>query len=49
MLTGLKVPSLGCKCVFYRPEYNAKVWPHGIEFWRSAYAEMKYQPIELKD
>ena len=24
MLTGLKVSSLVCKCVFYRPEPNAK-------------------------
>ena len=34
MLTGLKVSSLACS-VFYRPEHNAKVGPHGIEFWRS--------------
>ena len=31
MLTGLKVPSLTCKYVFYRPEHNS----NGIEFWRS--------------
>ena len=32
MLTGLKVSSLTCKCVFYRGELNAKVPPlHGIE------------------
>ena len=24
MLTGLKVSFLACKCVFYRPEHNAK-------------------------
>ena len=24
ILTGLKVSSLACKCVFYRPEHNAK-------------------------
>ena len=24
MLTGLQVSSLACKCVFYRPEHNAK-------------------------
>ena len=24
MSTGLKVSSLACKCVFYRPEHNAK-------------------------
>ena len=32
MLTGLKVSSLACKCVFYKPEHNAKAGPHGIEF-----------------
>ena len=35
MLTGLKAPSLTCKCVFYRPEHNAKGEPHEAEFWRS--------------
>ena len=25
MLTGLKVSSFACKCVFYRPEHNARV------------------------
>ena len=24
--------SLACKCVFYRPEHNAKGEAHGIEF-----------------
>ena len=24
MLTGLQVSSVACKCVFYRPEHNAK-------------------------
>ena len=32
MLTGLKVPSLTCKCVSYRPEYNAKTGSHRIEY-----------------
>ena len=32
MLTGLKVSSLACKCVFYRPEQNAKGGPYGTEF-----------------
>ena len=35
LLTGLKVPSLTCKCVFYRPVLNAKAGPHGIEFCKS--------------
>ena len=34
MLTALKVSSLTCKCVFYRPELNAKAGPHVIEFCR---------------
>ena len=29
ILTGLKVSSLTCKCVFYGPEINAKAGPHG--------------------
>ena len=32
MLIGLKMLSLACKCVFYRPEHNARERPHGIEF-----------------
>ena len=32
MPIGLKVSSLACKCVFYRPETNAKGESHGIEF-----------------
>ena len=28
MLTGLKVSFLACKCVFYRPEHNAKGGSH---------------------
>ena len=34
MLTGLKVSSLACKCVFHRPEHTAKGEgaSHGIEF-----------------
>ena len=31
-LTGFKVSSLVCKCVFYRLEHNTKRGPHGIEF-----------------
>ena len=34
MLTGLKVSSLTCKCVFYRPELNAKAGTHRIEFFK---------------
>ena len=32
MLTGLKVPSMTYKCIFYRPELNAKGGSRGIEF-----------------
>ena len=31
MITGLK-SSVAYKCVFYRPEYNAKGQPHENEF-----------------
>ena len=36
MLTGLKVASFTCQCVFYRPEHNVEGGPHWIEFWRSS-------------
>ena len=32
VLTGLKLSSMTCKCIFCRPELNAKGGPHGIEF-----------------
>ena len=32
MLTGLKVPSLACKRVFYSLELNTKGEPQGTEF-----------------
>ena len=32
MLTGLKVSSLVCKCVFYIRAYNSKRGPHGTGF-----------------
>ena len=32
MLTGSKVSSLVCKCVFYRPGHNTKGGPHRTEF-----------------
>ena len=32
MLAGLKVSSLACKCVFYRPELNAKGESHELHF-----------------
>ena len=41
-ITGLKGSYLACKCVFYRPEHNAKGRPHGTEFWRSWNAKLKY-------
>ena len=42
LLTSLKVPSLACKYVVYRPEHNVKWRPHGNEYSRSCNAEMKY-------
>ena len=41
-ITGLKGSYLACKCVFYRPEHNAKGRPRGTEFWRSWNAKLKY-------
>ena len=41
MLTDLKVLSLACKYVFYRPEHNAKERPHWGEFWRFGNVKMK--------
>ena len=32
MLTDLKVPSLACKCVFYRPEHNVNKDPIELNF-----------------
>ena len=32
MLTDLKLSSLECKCVFYRPEHNAKGEPIELNF-----------------
>ena len=32
MLAGLKVSSLVCKCVFYRPEHNPKGDPRQLNF-----------------
>ena len=32
MLSGLKMSSLKCKCVFYRPELNAKRDPIKLNF-----------------
>ena len=31
-VAGLKVAPFASKCVFYRPEHNAKRGPHEIEF-----------------
>ena len=42
MLTGLKVSSLTCKCVFYRTEHNAKWGSHGTEFWKPRNEENKF-------
>ena len=32
MLTALKMPSLACKCVFYRPEHSANGPPMELNF-----------------
>ena len=45
MLRDLKVSSLTCKRVIYRPELNANGGPHGVKFCKS-WNEI-YQWIEL--
>ena len=48
MLTTLKVSSLACKCVFYRPEQNAMERLHGTEFFKVLKCKNEiYQRIEL--
>ena len=42
MSTGWKVSSLAYKCVFYRPEHNAKGGPYGTKLWLSWNSKMKY-------
>ena len=42
MLTGLKMLSLVCKCVFYRPEHNAKGRPMELNLKSPKYKKMKY-------
>ena len=32
MFTGFKVSTVACKCVFYRPEHNAKGYLMGLNF-----------------
>ena len=44
----MKVSSLECKCVFYRPEHIAKWGSHGTEFWRPCNNEI-HQQIELEE
>ena len=46
MLTGLKVSSLTCKFVFYRPELNAKAEP--IELNLQALKRQWVEPKEYK-
>ena len=49
MLTGLKVSSFTCKCVFYRPEHNAKEGPHGtVDLKVLKCKNTIHQRIELK-
>ena len=47
MLAGLKVSSLTCKYVFYRPELNAKAGHHGIDFCKPWNETCQW--IELKE
>ena len=49
MLTGLKVSSLACKCVLYRPERNAKENLMELDFEGLEMQNKIYQWIELKE
>ena len=42
MLTGLKMSSLACRCVFYRPEHNAKGEPMELNFEGLEMQKKKY-------
>ena len=48
MLTGLNVSSFACKCVFYRPDSNAKGGPHKVELWRSWNTEIKHTIVRAQ-
>ena len=47
MLAGLKVSSLTCKYVFYRPERNGKAGPLGIEFCKLWNETMNFASLEM--
>ena len=51
MSTDLKVSSMVCKCMFYRPEHNAKVGFGNMElnFESLEMQKCKYQRLELKE
>ena len=50
MLTGLKMSSLECRCVFYRPENNAKRGPMELNFEGLEIQKKEiYQRIELEE
>ena len=49
MLTGLKVSSLACECVLYRPERNAKENLIELDFEGLEMQNKIYQWIELKE
>ena len=49
MLTGLKVSSLACECVLYRPERNAKENLMELDFEGLEMQNKIYQWIELKE
>ena len=49
MLTDLKVLSLACKCVFYRPEHDGKGRSHDLNFDFLKSKNEIYRWIELKE
>ena len=48
MLTGLKVPSLKCKCVSYRPEHNANGNFEFLEMLKRNITTVRTQRVDEK-
>ena len=49
MLTGLQVPSMACKCVFYGPDIMQRVDPMELILKEVKCKNEIYQRIELKE
>ena len=49
MLAGLKLSSLTCKCVFYRPELNPKRDPTGLKALKGNMSTDRAQRVDEKN